>query len=198
MLKKILWLIAGIVGLKLVNEIGYILINVPGEGIVVWKAFLPALTGSLLLGFCLVKGDLFFEYSKKLGIKKLNQTYKILIVSFGISMLFMAAYFFLATSQSPITSNKLNSLKSTTTSEACSNEALPFYRFKINEDKNVVIREIHADNGSGKDTIFSEVYKNCQVVDRLNWICGDSPKKYMVDGKFYIDWPDGTKEICVK
>jgi hypothetical protein len=198
MLKKISWLIAGLISLKIVNEIGYILINVSGEGVVVWKAFLPALTGCLLLGFCLLKGDVFFEYSKKLGTKKLNRIYKVLITSFCISMLFMVAYFFLATSQSPITLNKLNPLKSALSSEACSNESLPFYRFKINEDKNVVIREIHADNGSGKDTVFSEAYKNCQVVDRLNWICGDSPKKYMVDGKFYIDWPDGTKEICVK
>jgi hypothetical protein len=198
MFKKILWLMAGVLGLQVINEIGYILINVSGEGIVLWKAYLPALTGCLLLGFCLLKGDVFFEYSKKLGTKKFNRIYKVLIVSFGISMLFMVAYFFLATSQSPITLNKLKPLKSASSSEACSNASLPFYRFKINEDKNVVIREIHADNGSGKDTVLSEAYKNCQVVDRLNWICGDSPKKYMTDGKFYIDWPDGTKEICVK
>ena len=110
----------------------------------------------------------------------------------------MAAYFFLATSQNPIPLNKLNSLKSATTSEVCSDGSLPFVRFKINVDKNVVIREIHSDDGSGKDTVSSEAYRNCQVVDRLNWICGDSPKKYMVDGKFYIDWPDGTVEMCVK
>jgi hypothetical protein len=94
MLKKILWLIAGFVGLKLVNEIGYILINVPGEGVVLWKAILPALTGSLLLGFCLVKGNLFYDYSK-FGTKKVKQIYKIISVSFGISICFMAAYYFI-------------------------------------------------------------------------------------------------------
>lgn len=61
MLKKILWLTAGIVGLKIVNEIGYILINVSGEGVILWKAILPALTGSLLFGFCLLKGDVFLN-----------------------------------------------------------------------------------------------------------------------------------------
>ena len=37
MLKKISWLIAGLISLKIVNEIGYILINVSGEGVVFWK-----------------------------------------------------------------------------------------------------------------------------------------------------------------
>ena len=115
MIKKFLWLIAGFVGLKLVNEIGYILINVSGEGVVVWKAFLPALTGSLLLGFCLVKGDVFFEYSKKLGIKKLNQTYKILIVSFGISMVFMVTYYFANSEKQISKSASANNI----TSEVC-------------------------------------------------------------------------------
>ena len=94
MLKKISWFIAGFISLKIVNEIGYFLINTSGGGVSIWKAFLPALTGSLVLGFCLLKGDVFFEYSKKLGTKKLNQIYKILIVSFGISMVFMVTYYF--------------------------------------------------------------------------------------------------------
>jgi hypothetical protein len=197
MIKKILWLVIGGIGAKIFNDLCYSLLNTPGEGVVVWKAFFGAIPATLFLVFCAIKGNIFYDYQGKLGTK-LKQTYKFLIIIFGLLMLCMMTYFFLATSQSPITSNKLNPLKSATTSEACSDESLPFYRFKINEDKNVVIREIHADNGSGKDTIFSEAYKNCQVVDRLNWICGDSPKKYMVDGKFYIDWPDGTKEVCVK
>lgn len=197
MIKKILWLVIGGIGAKFFNDLCYSLLNTPGEGVVVWKAFFGAIPATLFLVFCAIKGNIFYDYQGKLGTK-LKQTYKFLIIIFGLLMLCMMTYFFLATSQSPITSNKLNPLKSATTSEACSDESLPFYRFKINEDKNVVIREIHADNGSGKDTIFSEAYKNCQVVDRLNWICGDSPKKYMVDGKFYIDWPDGTKEVCVK
>ena len=209
MIKKFLWLIAGFVGLKLVNEIGYILINVPGEGVIFCKALMPALAGSLLLGLCLVKGDVFFEYSKKLGTNKLNQTYKILLVSLGISIFFMVAYYFansenkISKLESPnisstVEENKSNDIKNTITSEVCSGQDFGFYRFKVNVNKNVVLREIHAKDNSDKYDVSSEAYKNCQVVDRLNWVCGDSPKKYMVDGRFYIDWPDGTKEICVK
>lgn len=92
MLKKLSWLIAGVFSLKIANEIGYFLL--PGEGVEVWKAILPAFAGCLVLAFCLLKGDLFFDYSKKLGTKKLNQIYKALIVSFGLSMVFMVTYYF--------------------------------------------------------------------------------------------------------
>jgi hypothetical protein len=94
MLKKISWLIVGLISLKIVNEIGYILINTSEGGVSIWKAFLPAFTGCLVLAFCFVKGDIFFEYSKRLETKKLNQIYKTLIVSFGISVVFMITYYF--------------------------------------------------------------------------------------------------------
>ena len=199
-MKKILWLIAGATGLKIVNEIGYFLL--PREGVVFWKAFLPAFTGCLVLAFCLVKGDIFFEYSKNLGTKKLNQTYKVLIASFAISMVFMVTYYF-ANSK-----NKNYNLSSKTAEnktviinnlDPCANQvgAGYFYRFKININNNTVLKEIHYSDNSG-DHVIPEAYQNCNIADAKNWICNSPIKKYMVDGRFYIDWSDGAKELCVK
>jgi hypothetical protein len=200
MLRKISWLIAGLISLKIVNEIGYILINVSGEGVVFWKTFLPALAGCLLLGFCLLKGDVFFEYSKKLGTKKLNQIYKILIASFGISIVFMVSYYFAnSTAASPKifgSTKSISYLSCDTYSDAssCSGSCKTTNQvevdFKIDKTRNIVLKTVYKDN----HILQQRALEKCTVVDESNWICGDTSVKdsyfsevreSMNNGKYY-------------
>lgn len=199
MIKKTVWLILGIVGFQATNEIGFILMNTSGAGINIWKGYLPSFTGALVLGLCLLKGNVFFEYDKKLEIKKLNTIYKFLFLIFILLVLFMAASFFLTNSQKPSNINKSKFQESAADSKVCKDKYIPFYKFKVNVDKNIVISEIYAHNRIKIEIVSSQIYKNCGVVDQFNWVCMDSQeKKYMSDGKFYIEFTDGTMEMCVR
>jgi len=200
MIKKILWLIAGIVGLKIVNEIGYILINVSGEGVILWKAILPALTGSLLLGFCLVKGNLFYDYSK-FGTKKVKQIYKIISVSFGISMVFMVSYYFAnSTAASPKIFGSTKSVSilrcdSYSDASSCAGSCKKInqleFDFKIDKTRNIVLKTAYEDN----KILQQKALEKCVVVDESNWICADTTvrdrffsevRESMNNGKYYF------------
>jgi hypothetical protein len=94
-MKKILLIIVGIIGLKIFNSIGFLLLSSPGEGVVIWKAFLPPLLGCIFLAICLVKGNIFFDYQKKLTTIQLKRLLLALYISFGVLLFTLISNHFL-------------------------------------------------------------------------------------------------------
>jgi len=200
MLKKILWLVAGSIGAKIFNDLCYSLLNTPGEGVVVWKAFFGAIPATLFLVFCAIKGNIFYDYQKKLGTK-LKQTYKFLIIIFGLLMLCMVVYFFSnSTSTSPKIFSSTKSVSYFTCSSyvdasSCSGSCKVSRQveldFKIDKTRNIVLKTAYEDN----KIIQQRALEKCVVVDESNWICSDTMirdrffsevRESMNNGKYYF------------
>lgn len=49
---KLIWIILGLIGSKVVNEILYEIFNTPGGGVNVTNAALPAIGGAITLAYC--------------------------------------------------------------------------------------------------------------------------------------------------
>ena len=199
MLKKILWLVIGGIGAKFFNDLCYSLLNTPGEGVVVWKAFFGAIPATLFLVFCAIKGNIFYDYQGKLGTK-LKQTYKFLIVSFGISFFFMVAYYFAnSTSSSPKNFGSTKSVSylscpsyddASSCSGSCKVSRQVELDFKIDKTRNIVLKTVYEDN----KIIAQRALEKCVVVDESNWICADTTvrdrffsevRESMNNGKYY-------------
>jgi hypothetical protein len=201
MVTKILWLISGLIGAKILNEVAYYLTN-SGPGNIVLESFLSAAPGTLFLVFCAAKGTLLFGALKKVPLKTLGRIYKALIILIVLLFITDVTYYFAnSTNKKYNLSSEAVANKTVIAhnSDPCANQVGDgyFYRFKININNNTVLKEIHYSDSSG-DHVTVEAYQNCNIADAKNWICNSPIKKYMVEGKFYIDWSDGTKELCVK